>query len=192
MKQFEGFKSEASSAAYPMLPEGPYVAVIKAVKIDGQEPDQTLVIRVDVSEGEHAKYFTNRYEHDKAAGGQYEVKYKGDYRLRIPNPRNTKALYPETDRRRFNDAIFRVEQSNPGYTWDWDENKLVGKTVGINMQAGEYNGAPYTTIGRFETANDVRNGIVKAMKPRKPRGEVASAPASEPAFTQVDNVDIPF
>ena len=40
MKQFEGFKSEAPAKKFPTLPAGTYVAAIKNVKIDGQEPDQ--------------------------------------------------------------------------------------------------------------------------------------------------------
>ena len=52
MKQFEGFKSEARAERYPMLPAGAYVCGIKNVKIEGQEPDQQLVLRLEIVEGE--------------------------------------------------------------------------------------------------------------------------------------------
>lgn len=162
MKPFAGFKSEASSNKPRMLPAGPYVAVIKAVKVDGEEPDQSLILRLDVSEGEFKDYFMNRYKRESESG-KYEPKYKGDFRLRIPNPDNTKAMYPESDLRNFNDAMYRIESSNPGYKWDWEERGLIGKTVGINMQEKEYNGSTYTKIGRLEIAEDVRKGIVKTM-----------------------------
>ena len=111
MKAFNGFKSEAQNNKPRMLPPGPYVAKIIAVKIDGKEPDQTLVLRVDICEGPFANYFVDRYNREKESG-KYEPRYKGDFKLRIPNENNTKALYPETDIRRFNDAIFRIETAN--------------------------------------------------------------------------------
>ena len=111
MKAFNGFKSEASNNKPKALPAGPYVAKILNVKVDGEEPDQTLVLRLDVAEGEYTDYFKDRYNREKE-NSKYEPKYKGDFRLRIPNEANTKAMYPESDIRRFNDAIWRIEKSN--------------------------------------------------------------------------------
>jgi len=193
MKAFQGFKSEAAGRKAGPLPAGPYVAMIKAVKIDGKEPDQQLIIRVDVCEGEFTDYFMNRYRREKESG-RFEPRYKGDFKLRIPNDDNPKAQYPESDLRRFNDAIYRIEKSNPGYQWDWNEQGLVGKTVGINMQAGEYNGNPYTRIGRLEIADDVRKGIVEKMKPREARGDAYEPPVTDQqtGFTAVETDELPF
>ncbi len=196
MIDYEGMKAEESKKGFDPLPAGPYVGKIMNVKIDGTDPDQTLVIRLDVIEGEHAGYFTRRYQHDQEAGGQYEVRYKGDYKLRIPNPRNTNARYPDSDKRRFNDLLWRVEKSNPGYHWDGDETKLKGKIIGFSMQDDEYNGAKFTRIARMEIADDVRKGLIKVMDPRPPRSsgavEVPAAPApAGDGFTQVE-VELPF
>ena len=191
MISFEGMKAEESkSGKYESLPAGPYVATIKNVMIDGEKPDQSLVLRMDIIEGEYAGYFTKRYKHDQEAGGQYAVRYKGDFRLRIPNPDNPRALYPESDKRRFNDAIWRIEKSNDGFHWAGDEKTLIGKTVGLSMQEDTYNGATFTRIARLEVAQDVRAGIVKPMAPRK-RQEPA-APVPDPlGFNPVD-VEVPF
>ena len=97
MIKYSGMKAEESNGFVKHLPAGPYVARIKAAKVDGQEPDQTLIIRLDVCEGPHADYFMNRYKADDERyrrGGQYEPKYKGDYRLRIPNKNNPNSQYP--------------------------------------------------------------------------------------------------
>ena len=194
MKAFEGFKSESSgNGAYEQLPAGPYVAKITNVKIDGVEPDQSLVLRLEVLEGEYKDYFSKRYQHDKDNGGMYEAKYKGDYRLRIPNPANTKSKYPDSDKRRFNDAIWRIERSNEGYHWDWNEKGLIGKVVGMSMQDDEYNGNQFTRIGRLEVAQDVRNGIVGIMKPRKRQETTTEAVGfTSSGFTAVENVEVPF
>jgi hypothetical protein len=193
MKAFNGFKAEANTKKTGPLPAGAYVAKIKGVKIEGNEPDQQLVLRVDVCEGPYTDYFLNRYKREKE-NSRYEPRYKGDYKLRIPNEANTKAMYPESDLRRFNDAIFRIEQSNEGYTWDWDEKGLVGKVVGINMQASEYNGYEFTKIGRLEIAGDVRKGIVQAMQPKAPKGDAYDTPQidQQTGFTAVETDELPF
>lgn len=196
MINYAGMKAEESKSgeSFGQLPAGPYVAGIQNVKIDGVAPDQTLVLRVDVIEGEHAGYFTKRYQHDtQASSGKYPVKYKGDYRLRIPHPQSS-SQYPDSDIRRMNDMIFRVETSNPGFHWDGDETKLKGKVVGINMQEDEFNGISFTRIGRLETANDVRNGIVKAMKPRKRQEAQQAAPVldAQTNFPIVETDELPF
>ena len=51
MKAYEGFKSEKSGNSFPMLPVGAYVCEIKNVKLDGAEPDQQLVLRLEIIEG---------------------------------------------------------------------------------------------------------------------------------------------
>ena len=148
-----------------------------------------------MTEGEHAGYFSLRLKHDQEnSSGKYEVKYKGVYRLRIPNAANTKAMYPESDLKRFNDAIWRIEASNPGYHWDWNEKGLVGRAVGFSMQEDEYNGNTFTRIGRFEVVDDVRAGSVPMMKPRKPRNNTATvttASAVPAGFTPVEE-ELPF
>ena len=193
MKAFSGFKAEASGRKPNMLPAGAYVAKIKGVKIEGQEPDQQLVLRVDVEEGPYEKYFFKRFMADKERSN-YEPKYKGDFKIRIPNDENTKALYPETDLKRFNDAIYRIEQSNPGYHWDWNENGLKGLLVGINMQPGEYNGYPFTKIGRLEIVDDVRAGNVQPMQAREQKGDADDSTFidQQSGFTGVEVDTLPF
>ena len=192
MKAFSGFKSEASSKKVQPLPAGAYVAKIKGVKI---EPDQQLVLRVDVEEGEYKGYFFKRFTQEKE-NSRYEPKYKGDYKLRIPNPDNKRAMYPESDLKRFNDAIYRIEQSNPDYHWDWDENGLKGLLIGINMQPGEYNGFTFTKIGRLEIVDDVRAGIVQPMQAKEQKGDADDTPYIDPqsGYAQVDinGVELPF
>ena len=200
MKAFEGFKSEAPRTSFPMLPAGAYAGVIRDIRIDGSEPDQNLVLCLEVTEGEWAGYYMNRYKHDAErakSGGEYAAKYKGSFRLRIPNPANTYAQHPEWDIRSFNNAMWAVEQSNPGYHWDWKEAGLKGKQVGFSVRESSYQGNVFTEIGRLEDINAVRAGKVKPMKPREERNAgvsvtaAATVPASA-AFTQVEVDDLPF
>ena len=198
MAKIPGFKSEAPAKAFPMLPKGAYVAGIKNVKIDGEAPDQQIVFRVDIIEGEQAGYFTKRYNHDKDNAQQYEPKYKGDFKVQIPNPDNERRR-TEWDLKKLNNTVWAIETSNPGLKWDGDTDHIgqfKGKTVGINMQYGTYNGVGYTRIGQFCVADDVRKGIVPPMKDLEDR--MGDAPASAPAaaapagFTPVETEELPF
>ena len=199
MAKINGFKSEAPAKGYPMLPKGAYVAGIKNVKIDGKEPDQQIVFRVDIIEGDAAGYFTKRYNHDKDNAQNYEAKYKGDFKIQIPNPANDRRQHPEWDLKKLNNTVWAIEQSNPGFHWDGDTDHIgqfKGKTVGINMQYGTYNGSGFTKIGQFCVADDVRKGIVQPMKDLEDRmspAETSAAPAAEPGgFTQVETDELPF
>lgn len=202
MAKMYGFKDggEKPSQSYPMLAKGVYIAAIKNVKIDGVAPDQQIVLRLDIIEGEAAGYYTKRYQHDSSNAGKYEAKYKGDFRIQIPNEKNSKREHPEWDASKLNRAIYAIEQSNPGFHFDGDTDhigELKGKTVGINVRQGTFNGVPFTTIGRLEVADDVRKGLVKPMNdlPDRMSDDAASTPASNAApagFTPVETDELPF
>ena len=189
------YKSEAPATAYPMLPAGAYVCGIKNVKVEGEEPDQQLVLRLDIIEGEYAGYYTKRYQHDGNGAGKWEAKYKGDFRIQIPDERNTKRQHPEWDQRALNNAMWAIETSNPGFHWDGEhEMDLKGKIVGINVREGIYNGSAYTQIGRLEAADDVRKGIVKPMKARTDNSSLPQTTPTDPqsGFTAVETEELPF
>ena len=195
MKQFDGFKSEAPTTKMPILPAGTYVAGIKNVKIDGKEPDQQLVLRLDIIEGEWSGYYTKRYERDSQNTGfqqKYQARYKGDFRIQIPDSNNSRRQHPEWDIRTFNNAMYCIEQSNPGYKWDWNEGSLKGKVVGINVREGSYNGNTFTQIGRLEVADDVRKGIVQTMKPREPRSDAAEPTTDSGSGFFIATEEVPF
>ena len=192
MKPIEGFKAEAPAASYPMLPKGLYVAKINNVKIDGDEPDQRLVLRVDITEGEHTGYYVKRFNSDKERGGQYEAKYKGDFSIQIPNQNNPRRQHYDWDNRAFGNAIWAIEQSNPGYHWDWNEQGLKGKAVGINVRGGTYNGKPYTSIGRLESVQAIRDGSAKVMADAKPRGDAQMAGNMDGGAIVVTDDELPF
>ena len=198
MAKINGFKSEAPSNSFPMLPVGAYVCGIKNVKIEGKAPDQQIILRLDIIEGEQTAYYTKRYNHDTNAGGKYEVRYKGDFKIQIPDASNAKRQHPEWDLKTLNNSIWCIEASNPGFKWDGDTDhigELKGKLVGINVREGIYNGNTFTQIGKLETVDDVRQGLVKPMKPRSDGSslpQTAPAAADPSGFTPVETEELPF
>ena len=58
--------------------------------------------------------------------------------------------------------IVNVEESNPGYHWDWDEGKLKGKLIGglFNNKEYAYNGRHgfFTNCHSLITVEKIRSG----------------------------------
>ena len=192
MKATSNFRSEPAKSAYPMLPKGLYIAQIKGVKVEEEVPDQRMTIRLDIAEGEYAGYYTKRYKADQERGGQFEVKYKGDFVLYAVDEKNTARKFPQSDIKKFNGSMWAIEQSNPGYRWEWDERTLAGKLVGINVRQGTFNGIEYTNIGRLESIPDIKAGKVKVMKDAEPRGSASTTEAAGDGFNMVVDEDVPF
>ena len=101
------------------LPIGAYECVIKDARINHNEENgkDTLKISIDIASGEYKDYFLKSYENDTRIDKKW-------------NNNAVKYLAFEGDNvSYFKGFITCVENSNPGYTWDWDETKLKGKKV---------------------------------------------------------------
>ena len=201
MRPFNEFKSEPRSDRYPLLPAGAYVCTIKDAKEDGAFPDDSILLRLEIIEGEWAGYYTKRYQHDAAnPAREYEVRYKGDFRIRAPRAENPHIGNLEWAIRSFNNAIWAIEDSNDGFHFDFNNiPALKGKTVGISVRNAQYQGIAFTEIGRLESAKQVREGKVRPMKDREDRSYAAPAMPSAPTastpplgFTPVETDELPF
>ena len=90
-----------------------------------------------------------------------------------------------------------IEDSNPGYKWDWNEEGLKGLFVGINVRQGTYNGNEFTKIVQLESANDVRMGKVETLPPMDPKSDAEEPTYIPPVtqqmnYTQVQTDELPF
>ena len=92
-----------------------------------------------------------------------------------------------------------VEESNPGYHWNWDENTLKEKKIGILAREFEWlNKNSGKTSWLIELVNphsvdDIRNGKFKMPERRPLKNQPVSAPAPgsfQPAGDADD--DLPF
>lgn len=201
MIKYDGMEAKESNGGFVKhLPVGAYVGIVKNARIEGKAPDQQLAIMLDVSEGDFAGFYTTKYLAAKERQSQYKVNYKGIIRLRIPNPDNKNAQYPETDKRKFNDLIAKLENSNEGvnlYSEDgFDETKLPGLTIGFSTQEDVYNGSTFTKIARLENAEDVRLGKVTPMEPRRRDEANPTTPAptmdQQSGMMQLNTVALPW
>ena len=206
MRPFNEFKSEPLTERFPQLPAGAYVCAIQAVREDGTYPDDSIILRLEIVEGEWAGYYARRYRHDTqaaaAASVSYEARYKGDFRIRAPRAENPHIQNLEWAIRSFNNAIWAIEDSNDGYKFEFENTAaLKGKLVGINVCNASFNGNSYTEIGRLESVKQVREGKARPMKDREDRSPAYAAPSAPasgspgfqtPSFIAVETDDLPF
>lgn len=191
IKSYADAKAEKASAGKAILPAGGYVCKIISAKVQNTDYGDKLVLAVDVAEGEYKDFFKKDYE----ANPGEDKKWRGTYRMNIPADDGS-----ENDgwaKKRFNNFIFAIEDSNPGYSWDWDESKLKGKMIGVvyRNKEWEYNGnTGWTTeAGAVYDVASIREGKYKALadRPLKNKTTASAAPAFT-AYAAADDGDLPF
>ena len=179
MIKYTGMKAEEAGSKSNQLPAGAYVVQVLDAKVEGTAPDQRLAVVFEIAEGPYKGWYMKRFKAQKERSN-YEVKYKGVLRIRIPNPDNKNAQYPESDQRRFNDMIAKFQNSNEQaelFSDDgFDETKLKGLMIGVSVVDDEYNDRPFTKPVRFENVDDVRNGTVTPPRPRGEQPDPTPAP----------------
>ena len=118
---------------YKTLPAGGYVAQITSATDDPNK--EYLKLEFEITEGEYEGFCAETYQ-----------------RARFWPLRGVRS-YSEKARAFFNGFISSVEQSNPGFTWTWDEKALLKKAVGIVVGEREY----------VSNSNEKRDGIEVAQ-----------------------------
>lgn len=191
MKQFSGFEAKRASGGRAILPAGGYVCEIKTAKVEEYQNGafSSLVLAIDVAEGEYAGFFCKDYD----GNDREDKKWRGRYSVNIPTDDGS-----ERDgwtKRTFGNFIWAVQESNPGYVWNWEEKTLKGKKIGVifRNKEWEYNGKTgwTTEAGGSASIEDIRTGSFRPLKdkPLKNRSESHTAPAPETADSEDD---LPF
>lgn len=210
MKQFSGYddaKKEAQMKPSEKLPAGAYVCKVMAVRYEQGKDGKSdvIVLQIDVAEGEHKDFFKKQYEENTAE----DKKWKG--RVNIYVPADDGSDKDKWTKKSFAGWMDSFEKSNMAYAWDWDENKLKGKTVGIVFGTTgaviEGREVVYTEPRFGVPAEDVRSGKAPAAKFKARDGYTGKGTTAAPqsadkspsdivndGFMTVadDNTDIPF
>lgn len=187
MKAFNGFKAEPP-VRKEKLPAGGYVAKILDAKEVSYDWGSVLLISFDIVEGDYKDFFRKDY----AGQQQEDKKWRGVFRL--PIPKDDGSERDGWTKNSFNHTMFAVEDSNPGYHWDWNESGLKGKTTGLLYRDREWemngNTGWTTECCAFISATDIREKKFEFPK-KKP---LAKRPVNinvdfEPV---ADDEDLPF
>lgn len=196
MKQLKGFETaKVITGAVPQLPKGGYIAKILDCKEESSATGYNwLAISFDITEGEFKGHFAEQYR----ANTNENKKWRGTYNAFIPDE---SSQYYEENLNKFKTMIANIEESNPGYHWDWDETKLKGKTIGVLFGEKEFetesNGVIILTECRgIRSVDCIKNGKFKmpALKTLSKSPSVSS-PVST-GFADLgavdDDDDLPF
>lgn len=200
MKQFNGYddaKKNASVNATEKLPAGCYVGKIMGVRYDeGKNGNSDMItLQLDIAEGEQKDFFRKQYE----ANADENKKWKGKTIVYVPT--DDGSVRDGWTKNAFAKWTNSIEQSNPGYSWDWDENKWKGKMVGLAYRNAfkniEGKDIQYTEIAFPCEVQKVRDGKVPMPKDKIYKGYGSSTKSSVDTedFVSVPNdspEDIPF
>lgn len=191
MKKFdvEIKRNEYSEA----LPAGGYVIKILHVEEkQTQNGTSYLEFSIDIAEGDYSGFYRKAY----AADDRPDKKWRGEYKLWIPDE---SGQYFESSKKRFGNAIACIEESNPGFHWDWDEKKLKDKIVGGLFREEEYekDGESRWVTKCFSLipAEDVRSGNYREPKPKELKNKpVSPNPLDSGFIAEIKDLedDLPF
>lgn len=197
MKQFSGFEAKQSGGSRAILPAGGYVCDIISAKVEEYRGGEfsSLVLAIDVAEGQYAGFFKKDYSENT----NEDKKWRGRYSISIPKDDGSEK--DAWTKRTFGNFIWAVQESNPGYVWNWDEKSLKGKKVGVIFRNKEWemgDRSGWTTeAGGSATIHNIRDGNFKPLKDKPlANRSTASSQASYEAnngFTEAGNEDdLPF
>lgn len=175
------------------LPVGAYVCKIKQVRIQDNSFGSQLAMLFDISEGEYTEYFKKDFDSNTAQ----DKKWRGV--LRVWLPKDDGSDKDEMTKRSFKGMVTAFEKSNLGYQWDWNENSLVGKTVGILFRNEEwdYNGKHGWAVRPFRAISSISVREEDFTLPKdKPLANNQSAAPAYPnpnnGYTEVEDEELPF
>lgn len=173
IKRFNDYETTQAYGDYQQLPKGGYVLKIFGVELCANKIGQYVKISCDVAEGEYTGFFTNEYKNQQ----QEDKKWHCNYLLNVPNDDGS-----EKDgwtKRRFKTFTEALEESNPGYHFDWDEQKFKGKLIGGLFNEREYAKNDGSTgrainMAQVTTVEKIRSGKYQLPKDKLLPGSPAT------------------
>lgn len=190
MKAFNGYKAQKQGGAREILPAGGYVAKILNAEEKRYDWGDVLLISFDISEGERTGFFNKDYQENSSE----DKKWRGTYRL--PIPKDDGSEKDGWTKNTFGGAMWAIEESNPGYAWNWDEKTLKGKTVGVLFRNKEWemngNTGWTTECCKLESADDIRNGKFRTPKDKPLKNKQSNASDFVPNVEVDDGEKLPW
>lgn len=183
------------------LPVGAYVCDIKQAVVQENNYGGQLCVLFDISAGEYAGYYDDDFKRNQ----REDKKWKGVLRLWLPKEDGSDK--DEWTKSILKGFISAVEESNRGYTWNWDEKSLAKKEIGIlfRNEEWEYEGKTGWATRPFRaiSVDSVEDGSYTIPKDRPLKNKPASAQmptysnypvpgASDFSMLEDDDAQLPF
>lgn len=182
------------------LPLDAYVCKVKRAEVQGEQ----LCIAFDIAEGAQTGFYKRAF----ASDNRENKKWKGVLRLWLPKDDGSDR--DEWTKSTLKGMVTAFEKSNPGYKWNWNEQSLAGRMIGIlfRNEEWEYEGKTGWTVRPFRaiSVDTVRSGdyTLPKDKPLKKKessgygeaydGFVSASNYSSSDFAMLDDSDaeLPF
>lgn len=195
MKKFNDWENVKTASEFVPLPAGGYIVELRNAKIkeyknrDG-DTFERFEVALDIAEGEFKDYYANDYCNQTGE----DKKWKGV--LRFYMPKDDGSEKDEWTKSRFKAFTEAVEDSNPGFHWDWDESKLRGKKIGclFRLEEWEYNGKTGKKAQPFKAVSveKIKSGNFKIPKEKLLEKNASAPTAPTPEFRDIPDEDVPF
>lgn len=197
IKRFGDYEKTQPYGDYERLPKGGYICKVLNVETCSGKSGDYLKIALDIEGGDYHHFFINDYKAQQSE----DKKWRCNYLLNIPQDDGS-----ERDgwtKRKFKTFTEALEESNPGYHFDWDEQKFKGKLIGGLFNEREYETrsggrAMATNLAQVCTVAKIKDGSYKLPADKmldKPLLGAAPAPAASDDWMNLpDGIDeeLPF
>lgn len=134
-------------------------------KATGEE-FENLALKIDIEAPDEQAGFYQRKFAEEAKQDALNAKWRGYFKVGIPTNASSEGV-----KKAFKTFTTSVENSNPGYKWNWEENTLVGKVFGGIFGFEEFN----TQDGRTITMTKCMfcRGTEKVLESKIPKVRLA-------------------
>lgn len=163
IKRFNDYEGTQAYGDYEVLPKDGYVVKILGAELCTNSVSQYVKISCDIAEGEYSGFYAKEYKNQQ----REDKKWHCNYLLYIPKDDGSER--DSWTKRRFKTFAEALEESNPGYHFDWDEQKFKGKIIGglFNEREYEKNDGSVgraTNLAQFCSVDKIRSGSFKLPK----------------------------
>ena len=196
MRKVSNWENVRAASEKVALPVGGYIVTIMGAKVatytgnDGGTFEK-LEVSIDIAEGEFKDFYTNDYRSQQSE----DKKWKGVLRQYLPKDDGTEK--DEWTKSSLKALIGAIEDSNPGYHWDWDETKLKGKKVGciFRNEEWDFDGKTGFTARPFKfiSVEKIKTGNFRLPKDKLLNNSTATAETSSTtSYQDIPDDDLPF
>lgn len=192
MRPIPNFENVQAFTNIENLPAGGYICEIKkAAEKPNRNGGSHIEVLFDIKDGEHAGWF----EKDYRAQNREDKFWRGIYNQNVPNENGSSY---EMQLKFLKSFVNAVEESNPGYHWDWNEAGLKGKKIGVifgerEKLSGKGRVYTVTNAAKVVSVKDIENGNFEI--PEKKLLPASQKPVDiNVGFEAIDedNGDLPF
>lgn len=163
LKKFDDYESTQTYGNYEQLPKGGYVVKILGVEVKNYSGRDSIVLSCDIAEGDYKDHFAKDYRSQEGDNKKWHCT------AFVGIPTDDGSQRDGWTKRAFKTFTKALEDSNEGYSFDWDEKKFKGKLVGGLFNIREYEGndrqiRQSTSLSGWTSVEKIRSGNYKLPK----------------------------